>query len=500
MPKKTARRRTRALGTTLFVAALGAVFSVFMITSAGAVHDIDVLELKTEAGGATEANIADDPAISPEADWGSIFTDHDGSACVGEVSNAGTPAPGQIDSSFVCDFEPGAHGPDPTFHEPSNQDPQAINPAAGSGVWGCTSKPNPVDKDDIVNAYAIAVRSDGDLVLYWGTERFDNSGAAFIGIWFFQEDVGCEGGKFTGKKTTGDVLVVSDYTNGGVINSLQAFKWTENPADPDAPGTFTQIAPGPAISPPPPVDCDFVESGDSLCANVNTTDVTTPWPMEDKEKPGPPNPDDPRTLEVSEFFEGGINITDVFTSAGLSVPECFGSFLAETRTAPQLESANLTDFALGDLKTCAGAISITKNSPKGPVEGVTFEVRDPDGNLVGSDVTDVSGVACVGGLDVDVTYTVTEIVPTGYRADSTNPQTVLVDQAGTCESGAETVSFDNTPLTDLLIQVAAQAPGATASTIDCGSIGSSGAATDPASPDVDGLDPGTYTCTIVIDP
>ena len=57
-------------------------------------------------------------------------------------------------------------------------------------------------------------------------------------------------------------------------------------------------------------------------------------------------------MEISEFFEGGINLTDAFDQAGLTLPDCFGSFLAETRSADVLLGATLKDYALADFDTC----------------------------------------------------------------------------------------------------------------------------------------------------
>jgi hypothetical protein len=56
------------------------------------------------------------------------------------------------------------------------------------------------------------------------------------------------------------------------------------------------------------------------------------------------------------------------------------------------------------------------------------------------------------------------------------------------------------------VDAAAQAPGATESQINCvnssgGNVGNSGSGfTDPAHADANNLPPGTYTCTVVVDP
>jgi hypothetical protein len=74
-----------------------------------------------------------------------------------------------------------------------------------------------------------------------------------------------------------------------------------------------------------------------------------------------------------------------------------------------------------------------------------------------------------------------------------------------CGDGNE-ASYDveNFALTDISIDVTAQIPGATLSTIVCvdngTTVGDSGDAADPASLDITDLEPGIYTCTIVIDP
>jgi len=66
------------------------------------------------------------------------------------------------------------------------------------------------------------------------------------------------------------------------------------------------------------------------------------------------------------------------------------------------------------------------------------------------------------------------------------------------------VSFSNTPLTDVTVSVDSQINGGTASTIECAFLAADPDATTGANGDGSltktGLVPGTYTCTIVIDP
>ena len=140
---------------------------------------------------------------------------------------------------------------------------------------------------------------------------------------------------------------------------------------------------------------------------------------------------------------------------------------------------------------------------------MTFTITGGDLGTEGvSDTTGADGKVCFDGLSL-ATYTATETVPTGYAADDAS-QDVTVSVVADCDdaSGQATVSFSNTPLTDLLVQVESQVEGGTVSSISCvddadeSSIGSDGVPTldDPVEVDVDNLEPGTYVCTIVIDP
>jgi hypothetical protein len=142
--------------------------------------------------------------------------------------------------------------------------------------------------------------------------------------------------------------------------------------------------------------------------------------------------------------------------------------------------------------------------------GVTFTVTTSGGTVVGSGSTDANGELCVDNVLLSQfagDYTVTETVPAGYVADGATAKTVTVTQAGGCGSGNEaTVSFANTPLTNITVTVDSQVDGGTASTISCVdsgantvASGSTGANGD-GSAEADDLTPDTYICTIVVDP
>jgi len=156
----------------------------------------------------------------------------------------------------------------------------------------------------------------------------------------------------------------------------------------------------------------------------------------------------------------------------------------------------------------SGAILVTKTAKnhnlgagQHPLAGATFTVNGT------SKTTDVNGHACFGGLTIGTAYTVTETgAPTGYSIDTTS-QSVTASAAASCTSGTpDPVTFTDSPLTDVSVGVSSEVSGATNSTIKCvdsanANIGNSPRPLgDPVSLTANGLKPGTYTCTIFIDP
>ena len=136
-----------------------------------------------------------------------------------------------------------------------------------------------------------------------------------------------------------------------------------------------------------------------------------------------------------------------------------------------------------------------------PEAGVTFAVQQ-GGSTVGSATTGANGVACISGLPFG-SYTVHETVPAGESPDGQDkPVTVNTRDLSTDCSGAGTtpISFVNTPLTDLSVHVASEVAGGTSSTISCTNGGPSAGPGSDITASATGLAPGTYVCTVVIDP
>jgi hypothetical protein len=218
------------------------------------------------------------------------------------------------------------------------------------------------DKDDITNAYAAAyvnpsdvlhngqvVHSAGDAIIYFGLDRFANTGDAFAGFWFFQDDVGLgPNGSFNGQHVgrsgdqPGDLLVLVEYPQGANAQpEIKVYEW--DPLDADNDNVATNLD---EIYSSSNAMCD--SGGDKLaCAITNVANLpgAPAWPYANKTGYS--------GIPPESFFEGGINVSKLL---GGDVP-CFSSFLAETRSS-RSETAQLKDFVLGDFNLCS--IAVTK--------------------------------------------------------------------------------------------------------------------------------------------
>jgi hypothetical protein len=154
-----------------------------------------------------------------------------------------------------------------------------------------------------------------------------------------------------------------------------------------------------------------------------------------------------------------------------------------------------------------GAIKVTKTSTKGTaLAGAKFSVTGP--NSFSTTLTSgADGTACVDNLPFG-NYSVTETAaPPGYKINDTSTHTAAVGTNTTCAgTPSVSLSFADTPLTDISASATSEAVGGTQSTITCTDSTNANVGNSPqglsASPTVTAtkLAPGTYTCQIVIDP
>src|SRR5437867_7602726 len=225
------------------------------------------------------------------------------------------------------------------------------------GQWLFTGS-KPQGKNDITHAYAAAYTdpSNGHLLLYAGLDRFDNSGDATAGFWFFKNAIGLNpnvtqngGHPFTGQHANGDILLVSDFTIGGSTSTIKVFKWVGN----DSTGGLVALNNGNPIS------------GNTF-AIVNGGPISVPWSYTNKSGSNQP--------ASGEFLEEGVDLT------ALGLQGCFSSFLAETRSS-QSPTATLSDFVIGQFPLCSmAATPFTGVSKVGDSETYHLTVKNTGAN------------------------------------------------------------------------------------------------------------------------
>ena len=237
------------------------------------------------------------------------------------------------------------------------------------------------DKDNLLHAMAARYSSGGNSYIFFGADRFDNSGDAQIGFWFFRSPVctkadgsfgsgtatNCSGtaAHVAGTvphsaSTPGDILILSDFTNGGTQPTIRIYRvrWLRRAAKATLNllgGNVDDVR-----------DCALV-STDDFCASVNNLDgAVSPWLF--KNKSGE------TTFGHGEFYEGGLNLNTL----GLQ-SECFSSFAAETRSS-QSVTATLKDFVLGSFEACASALTTRPGNGAAGTDNV--QLTDSNANTI----------------------------------------------------------------------------------------------------------------------
>lgn len=238
------------------------------------------------------------------------------------------------------------------------------------------------DKDEITNAYAAAyLAPDGtdpgtaqDLILYFGSDRFAQNGSANVGFWFTEQRVApAAGGVFDGLHETGDTLVLSEFTNGGAVSTIQVWEWDPDATGPTCPSSVDEDDQGcidndgtlVLLLASANADCDNAGATANACANVNSGPITVAWDY-DAKGGGVQN----GLVPAGGFIEGGINLSAL---RGGEQP-CLSSFLAETRSSPAID-ATLKDFVRGDFPLCGADISIAPDDVNDVGDPHTFTVH-----------------------------------------------------------------------------------------------------------------------------
>jgi hypothetical protein len=366
-----------------------------------AVHDLS-FQLDGDVSASTVTHNPDPPGTATQSlDWDSVFT--------AAGANVDPLPTGFTTAAFNRDFLTNANGSfntsDATTYATGSKDTLPITPG-----WQCNRDANVNSKIDIMNAYSGAFTApNNDEILYFALERNSNAGDGNVGFWFLQDNVGCvsPGGStaFTGNHVDGDLLVVSAFTNGGSVSTIDVYRW--NGGASGSLGT-TPVAHG--------VDCKSTGGNDTACATVNGPTngvggtITTPWLTSNKvDGVG-------HSLRTSEFFEGGLNLT----KAGLG-GKCFNVFIGDTRSSQSL-TATLFDFARGVLGECKVALTTTPS-----LTTTTLGSSDPItdlANLHGTTATGADGPKPTGTVSFFLCGPGVTGCATGGTAVTGNPVTL----------------------------------------------------------------------------
>src|SRR6266496_1177682 len=327
------------------------------------------------------------------------------------------------------------------------------------------------DKDNILQAMAAALAlPNGDTAVYFAASRSANNGDADIGLWFFQQNVAPHPDGTFGPTNhiDGDLLLLVNFEGGGLVPSIQAYKWQGGPnGGPVLAGNLTtgECGVGPNAG-------NF-----DACAITNTAASNAPASWGYVPKSGTPGVFPPQS-----FFEGGVNLNKIF-GAG-NVP-CFSSFLAETRSSSSI-TATLKDFAEGSFNLCK--ITVTKICDfVGVVNGGTQLQYTFHGDVTNNGA----------GTVYDVQVVDTPLNVTGTQTPA-NPISVAASITSGASANWGPVTFTTTALTftDQAVAMAASAPGGAQTVTDTttasclGSVSSSIAITKDCIPGASLLDIG----------
>jgi hypothetical protein len=339
------KQRGRRLLTAL--AGLAIVAGTFAIGSAVlAVNQTGAFEL--------DGNATNDPAVTGD-DWDNVCHEVLGSDCSTTSDTTGATA-----VSWLAEPDTSAT----IFTGGGSKDPQDPGDS-----WAWKNAGGLPDKDNLLHGFAARYSLAPSAttcpaggfptceVIFFGSDRFANDGDAVQGFWFFQSKIelgtASRGGgfAFTGHHQNGDLLIISDFSNGGAVSTINVHKWdttclaaaNNNPQPNECSAENLRL-----LATSTNANCTTAAATAGFCGIVNTgtTNVTSPWSFTDKAGS--------TSFRQGEFFEGGVNLSTL----GLG-GECFSSVASETRSSTS-PTATLKDFVLDNFGECTAGIQSTQ--------------------------------------------------------------------------------------------------------------------------------------------
>ncbi|WP_170245227.1 Ig-like domain-containing protein [Gelidibacter salicanalis] len=227
-------------------------------------------------------------------------------------------------SNSAKSFSRDANSSNDTQFTQGSQDPDYI------ADWGWEFG-NTNDKGDISNAGAALIGE----TLYFFSDRTAINGDASIGFWFFQNRVSRNpDGTFSGTHTVGDILVLSNFTNGGGNSDLLIYTWIGDV--PGGPLKFERTTTNAHVNTIPiviPSEGPFDASRNGGLVNGDM------WTYQGKNVPSVGTPS-PNNYHTGAFFEGFVNLSAISD-------KCFTTFMVETRNSQSINAA-LQDFVMDE--------------------------------------------------------------------------------------------------------------------------------------------------------
>ncbi len=311
------------------------------VTPALAVHNDGYFQIEGDVCGGGPIPLSASCVDTTGDDWDNLIT------CSGTLGNC-SAVQGNAAEVPVFVFDP---APNSIFTGGGSKDDLAIE------QWQYKNG-NVPDKDNLIEAFAAVYLPtsgprSGHKLLYFGANRDAVNGDAQIGFWFFRNNVSApaptnNAKSFVGTHAVGDILILSNFVQGGGTSSIQVFVVTAVAAD----GTPTLTQPFGGNTTTNNLVCAG-PTGDSACAATNGS-ITAALDPNFEAKSGATTGNYP----IVGFFEGGVDLTEVGQAIGIPGigTECLASFLVETRSSQSL-SAVLKDFALGAFEKCTATIT-----------------------------------------------------------------------------------------------------------------------------------------------
>ncbi len=341
-----------------FFAAFLFALGVLVAGPAWAVHKIGNIELDGNT-------VNDGAALAGIDDWDDIY-------------NATGHA---LRSAFIVDSAVA----DKTVFDGGVKDTQSLD------KWTCKTA-GVQDKSNILHAYGATYSSAGDLFFYGGADREGNLGDSNMGVWLFQGPVSCVSNgastPFIGTHIDGDLLLVAEFDNGGRVEKVVVYRWSDPDRIPQSGDECLGGDKGDCSDPGVPAfvgqNCNDALPGDKVCGRTNpVSSINAAWR---------PN------IAKQSFYETGINLTASIQGVG-----CFANAIIETRSSTSL-TAQLKDFVSLDLSTC-GTLTVEKETIGGNSSfGFTI---DPAAGVPGSFNLTGGESRYFANVEAD-TYTITE--------------------------------------------------------------------------------------------